>query len=232
MDPIMEIARNHSLYVVEDAAQAVGAEYSGRRVGSIADVGCFSLHPLKTLNACGDGGVLTTNDPSLYEELRILRNLGLRERDDCVVWGLNSRLDTIQAAILLAKLNHVDQWTEKRRANARFYSDLLCDMPQIKCPVEESYERSVYHTFVIQAEDRDGLREYLSNSGIGTAIHYPIPIHLHKAAKSLGYGVGSFPVTERQAGMILSLPIYPELEADQMEYVVTSLQNYYKQAEP
>jgi len=232
MDPIMEIARNHSLYVVEDAAQAVGAEYSGRRVGSIADVGCFSLHPLKTLNACGDGGVLTTNDPSLYEELRILRNLGLRERDDCVVWGLNSRLDTIQAAILLAKLNHVDQWTEKRRANARFYSDLLCDMPQIKCPVEESYERSVYHTFVIQAEDRDGLREYLSNSGIGTAIHYPIPIHLHKAAKSLGYGVGSFPVTERQAGMILSLPIYPELEADQMEYVVTSLQNYYKQAAP
>ena len=230
MDPIMEVARKHGLYVVEDSAQAVGAEYKGQRVGSFGDVGCFSLHPLKTLNACGDGGVLTTNDVSLYKDLKILRNLGLRTRDDCVVWGLNSRLDTLQAAILICKLDHMNEWTDKRRANAWFYQELLENVPQVICPVEKSYERSVYHTFVIQADRRDGLREYLSNSGIGTAIHYPIPIHLHKAAENLGYGVGSFPVTERQAGKILSLPVYPELLADQMEYVVTTLHNFYKQA--
>jgi dTDP-4-amino-4,6-dideoxygalactose transaminase len=126
------------------------------------------------------------------------------------------------------KLDYVEEWTDKRRANARFYQDLLEDLPQVRCPVDEPYERSVYHTFVVQAEDRDGLREHLSQNGIGTAVHYPIPIHLHKAAASLGYGVGSFPVTERQAGNILSLPVYPELEADQMEYLVITLQNYYK----
>ena len=228
MDPIMEVARRHGLYVVEDAAQAVAAVYKGRRVGSLGHIGCFSLHPLKTLNACGDGGVITTNDDSLYQELKILRNLGLKERDDCVVWGQNSRLDTLQASILLVKLRYVDEWTDKRRANARFYRDLLGDLPQINCPVEESYERSVYHTFVIQAENRDGLRQHLTSVGIGTAIHYPIPIHLHKAAANLGYGEGSFPVTEKQAKRILSLPIYPELKADQLEFVVTSLQNFYQ----
>ena len=228
MDPIMEIARRHGLYVVEDAAQAVAAEYEGKRVGSFGDIGCFSLHPLKTLNACGDGGVITTNDTSLYEELKILRNLGLKERDDCVVWGQNSRLDTLQAAILLVKLGFVDEWTDKRRANARFYQGLLEDLPQISCPVEESFERSVYHTFVIQAENREDLRQYLSSVGIGTAIHYPIPIHLHNAATGLGYGEGSLPVTEKQAGKILSLPVYPEIQADQLEFVVASLQNFYQ----
>jgi dTDP-4-amino-4,6-dideoxygalactose transaminase len=230
MDPIMDISRKHGLYVIEDSAQAVGAEYKGKRVGSFGDIGCFSLHPLKTLNACGDGGVLTTNDASLYEELKILRNLGLRDRDDCVVWGLNSRLDTLQAAILLVKLGYVDEWTDKRRAHALFYQNILRDLPQIKCPEEESYERSVYHTFVVQAHNREALRKYLSSKNIGTAVHYPIPIHLHKAAATLGYGVGSFPVTERQAGKILSLPVYPELQADQLEYVVSNLQNFYQQA--
>jgi dTDP-4-amino-4,6-dideoxygalactose transaminase len=230
MDPILAIAREHGLYVIEDAAQAVGSEYKEKRVGSFGDIGCFSLHPLKTLNACGDGGVITTNDAFLYEELQILRNLGLKERDDCVVWGLNSRLDTLQAAILLVKLGYLNEWTDKRRANARFYQSLLEELPQVQCPVDQPYEHAVYHTFVVQADDRDGLREYLSNNGIGTAIHYPIPIHLHKAAANLGYGVGSFPITERQAGKILSLPIYPELLADQIEYVVTSLNNYYKRA--
>ena len=228
MDPIMDIARKHGLYVIEDAAQAVFAEYKGQRVGSIGDVGCFSLHPLKTLNACGDGGVLTTNDQSIAETVKILRNIGLRDRDNCVVWGHNSRLDTLQAAILLAKLDYVDEWTEKRRANAHFYQELLKDLPSITCPVEKSYERSVYHTFVIQAERRDELRAHLSKSGIGTSVHYPIPIHLHEAAASLGYGPGSFPVAEKQAGKILSLPVYPELEGDQLEYVVTSLHDFYK----
>ena len=230
MDPIMEISRKHGLYVIEDAAQAVCAEYKGRRVGSIGDVGCFSLHPLKTLNACGDGGVVTTNDQAIAEDVKILRNIGLRDRDNCVVWGHNSRLDTLQAAILLTKLDYVEEWTEKRRANARFYQEVLKDLPSITCPVEEPYERSVYHTFVIQAERRDELRDHLSQSGIGTSVHYPIPIHLHEAAANLGYGPGSFPVTEKQAGTILSLPVYPELEADQLEYVVTSLHDFYKRS--
>lgn len=230
MDPIMEIARRHGLYVIEDCAQAVCAEYKGQRVGSFGDVGCFSLHPLKTLNACGDGGVLTTSDTALYEEFKILRNCGLRNRDDCVVWGYNSRLDTLQAAILIAKMGHIDQWTEKRRANARFYRNLLGDLPQVRCPVEESWERSVYHTFVIQADRRDELRAHLSDNGIGTSVHYPIPIHLHGAAADLGYGAGSFPVTEEQATKILSLPVYPELQADQMEYVVTSMHDFYRRS--
>lgn len=230
MDTILAIAHEHGLYVIEDAAQAVGSEYKGQRVGSFGDIGCFSLHPLKTLNACGDGGIITTNDASLYEELLVHRNLGLKERDDCVLWGMNSRLDTLQAAILLVKLDHLDEWTDKRRSNARFYQDLLSELSQIQCPIDQTYERAVYHTFVVQADDREGLREYLSTKGVGTAIHYPVPIHLHKAASSLGYGVGSFPVTERQAGRILSLPIYPELEEHQLEFVVTSLKKYYKQA--
>lgn len=229
MDPIMEIARRHGIYVIEDCAQAVCAEYKGQRVGSIGDIGCFSLHPLKTLNACGDGGVVTTNSEAMYEQLQILRNIGLRERDDCVVWGYNSRLDTIQAAILIAKLNHIDEWTEKRRVNARFYQDALKNTPQISCPKEEDYERSVYHTFVIKAERRDELRDHLSNEGIGTAIHYPVPIHLHTAAANLGYVAGSFPITEEQSKQILSLPIYPELESDQLEHVVTSMQSFYQQ---
>jgi len=216
--------------VIEDCAQAVCAEYKGQRVGSFGDVGCFSLHPLKTLNACGDGGVLTTSDTALYEEFKILRNCGLRDRDDCVVWGYNSRLDTLQAAILIAKMGHIDQWTEKRRANARFYRNLLGDLPQVRCPVEESWERSVYHTFVIQADRRDELRTHLSDNGIGTSVHYPIPIHLHRAAADLGYGAGSFPVTEEQATKILSLPVYPELQADQMEYVVTSMHDFYRRS--
>jgi len=229
MDPIMEIARKHSIYVIEDAAQAVCAEYKGKRVGSIGDIGCFSLHPLKTLNACGDGGVLTTNNPTIAEDVKTLRNLGLRDRDNCVVWGHNSRLDTLQAAILLVKLDYVEEWTEKRRAKARFYQELLKDIPSITCPVEEKpYERSVFHTFVVQAERRDELRTHLNKGGIETAIHYPIPIHLQEAASNLGYGEESFPVAEKQARKILSLPVYPELEADQLEYVVTSMHDFYK----
>ena len=227
MDPLREIGRGHGLYMVEDAAQAVCAEYKGLRVGSLSEVGCFSLHPLKTLNACGDGGVLTTNDTGLYEEFKTLRNIGLRTRDDCVAWGHNSRLDTLQAAILLVKLGYLEEWTEKRRNNARTYQELLSDVPQVQLPCDRPYERAVYHTFVIQAERRDELKAYLAAKGIGTAIHYPIPIHLQKVAASLGYGEGSFPVAERQAGRILSLPVYQELELHQLEYVAACIHSFY-----
>jgi dTDP-4-amino-4,6-dideoxygalactose transaminase len=227
MDPIMEVSNRHGLPVIEDAAQAVAAEYKGQRVGSIGTIGCFSLHPLKTLNACGDGGVLTTKDAGLYEDFKILRNIGLRTRDDFSVWSGNSRLDTMQAAILLVKLDHFDQWTESRRENALAYQKLLEGIPQVKSPVDMPYEHSVYHTFVIQAERRDSLKAHLGEHGIGSSIHYPVPIHLQTGASSLGYQKGSFPVTEKQAESILSLPVYPELKQHQLEYVADCVRSFY-----
>ncbi len=228
MDLILEVARAHRLHVVEDAAQAVTAAYHGKRVGSFGIAGCFSLHPLKTLNACGDGGVLTTDDPGLAEEFKILRNLGLKARDDCVAWSGNSRLDTLQAAILLVKLPHLESWTEKRRAHARFYQEHLQDIPQIQVPQDKAFERPVYHTLVIQADSRDELRAYMGQQGIGTAIHYPIPIHLQTAAHALPYTVGDFPVAERQAHRILSLPVYPELGEEELNYIVSTIRSFYE----
>jgi len=228
MDPIMEVARIHGLYVVEDCAQAVLAEYRGQPVGSFGIIACFSLHPLKTLNACGDGGVLATNDKALYEQFKILRNIGLRTRDDCVIWSGNSRLDTFQAAILLVKMKYLNAWTEKRRANAAFYQRALAGVPGLQLPTDRPVEKAVYHTFVAQAERRDELKQYLVENGVGTAIHYPIPIHLHKAAEGLGYGPGSFPVAERQAKRILSLPVYPELRTTDLEYVVQAIRGFYE----
>lgn len=228
MDPILEVAKAHGVHVVEDAAQAVLAEYRGRRVGSFGAIGCFSLHPLKTLSACGDGGVLTTNDEALYHEFKMLRNHGLRNRDECDVWSINSRLDTLQAAILMVKLKYLNQWTERRRANAIFYQEMLDDVPGLSIPSDQPYEKAVYHTFVVQAEKRDELRQYLADHGIGSAIHYPIPIHLQKAAASLAYPPGSFPVAEKQAKHILSLPIYPELRQEEIEYVAQTIRAFYR----
>ncbi|MFA4873673.1 MAG: DegT/DnrJ/EryC1/StrS family aminotransferase [Patescibacteria group bacterium] len=227
MDVILKIAQKRSLYVIEDCAQAVAAEYKGKRVGGFGIAGCFSLHPLKTLNACGDGGVLTTNDNALAERIKILRNAGLKSRDECISWSGHSRLDNIQAAILLVKLNYLDTWTEKRRANALFYQQQLADLQQLKMPQDASYERAVYHTFVIQADCRNELKSYLSECGIETAIHYPVPIHLDKAAEKLGYVTGSFPVTEWLAQRILSLPVYPELTAAELNYIVETIKKYY-----
>ena len=223
MDAISEIAKRHNLFIIEDCAQAVCAEYKGKQVGSFGDTGCFSLHPLKTLNACGDSGVLTTNSEELYKSLNILRNNGLKSRDECIYWSFNSRLDNIQAAILLVKLKYLKQWTDGRIENAAFYREKLKDHPNIRIPVDRSYEKAVYHTFVIQAEKRDELKEKFIQSGIGTNIHYPIPIHLQKPAQELGYRRGDFPVTEEQAEKILSLPVYPELTRNELEYIVERL---------
>lgn len=227
MDPVLQLAEAKEVPIIEDCAQAVIAEYKGRRVGSFGAIGCFSLHPLKTLNACGDGGVLTTNDPELYQQLQILRNIGLRTRDDCVVWSHNSRLDTLQAAILLVKLRYLEHWTERRRENACSYQERLAGLPEVQVPVETAAERSVYHTFVIQADRRDDLLGFLSARGIGSAIHYPVPIHLSTAGKELGYPEGSFPVAERQARRILSLPVYPELTAAQLDRVSETIHEFY-----
>ncbi|MFN6469076.1 MAG: DegT/DnrJ/EryC1/StrS family aminotransferase [Nostoc sp. SerVER01] len=228
MEPILALAQEKGIAVIEDAAQAVLAEYQNQPVGSFGIVGCFSLHPLKILNACGDGGVLVTNDPQLYEQFKIMRNIGLRTRDDCVLWSHNSRLDTLQAAILLVKLRYVQEWTQQRRQNARYYQTQLAGIPQIKIPLEREWEKSVYSNFIIQADRRDELRQFLSDRGIGTAIHYPVPIHLSTIGKELGYPEGSFPVTEMQASRILSLPIYQGLTVEELHRVCENIKLFYR----
>lgn len=226
MTPILDIANRHNLYVVEDCAQAVGARYQDQSVGSFGIIGCFSLHPLKTLNAVGDGGVITTNSRELYEKLRKARNHGLRNRDECEFWSYNCRLDTLQAAMLLVKMRYLDKWTVARRANAARYQQQLQDVIQL--PHDKPHEYSVYHTFVIQADRRNDLQKHLSINGIETKIHYPIPIHLQPAAKELGNETGSFPITEHQARRILSLPIYPELTTEQISLVITMVRDFYE----
>jgi dTDP-4-amino-4,6-dideoxygalactose transaminase len=228
MDPITRIADDRGLAVIEDCAQAVLAEYRGRRVGAIGAAGAFSLHPLKTLNACGDGGVVTTNDEAVFEQVTLTRNLGLKTRDNCVLWSSNSRLDTIQAAMLLVKLKYLEAWTLRRRALAVEYRRRLAGLSCVRLPAEErAGEIAVYHTFVIQAERRDALRAYLAERGIGSNVHYPVPIHLSDAARELGYTRGSFPVAEAQAGAIVSLPIYPELAEGDIDTVCTQIRNFY-----
>lgn len=225
MDPIIGLAKKYNLKIIEDAAQAIGAEYHNKRVGSFGDAGCFSLHPLKTLNACGDAGVITTNDGNLYHLLLQMRNIGLKNRDESDIWGYNSRLDTMQAAILNVKLKYLDEWTEARRKNAGYYMSRLkkvCDTP-----VEEKNEKSVFHTFVVGVDRRKELIDYLEKNGIGSRIHYPIPIHLQKAAGHLGYKKGDFPVCEKKAERILSLPVYQGLTGDDLEYIVEKITGFY-----
>jgi dTDP-4-amino-4,6-dideoxygalactose transaminase len=227
MAALADIARRHGLRVIEDAAQSVSAALFGRRVGSFGDIGCFSLHPLKTLNACGDGGVATTQDEVLYKRLKVLRNIGLQSRDDAIEWSGNSRLDALQAAILKVKLRYLPNWTEARRANAAYYQQALHDVVQV--PVDPPDMYAVYHTFVIQGDRRDELKAALLSAGVETAIHYPIPIHLMSVGRSLGYDRGSFPVAERQAERILSLPVYPELSEPDRAYVADRLRHFYIQ---
>lgn len=228
MEAILAIAKEQGIAVVEDVAQAVLAEYQGQRVGSFGIVGCFSLHPIKNLGACGDGGIMVTDDLELYEKLKIMRNIGLRTRDDCVLWSHNSRLDTLQAAILLVKLRYLEQWTQQRRENARYYQAQLAGIPQIKIPPEAEGEKCVYNNFVIQAEGRDELCQFLSRQGISTVIHYPVPIHLSTVGKELGYTEGSFPVTEMQSRRILSLPIYQGLTVEQLDKICNNIKLFYQ----
>lgn len=226
MDEICAFAEAHGLAIVEDCAQAVFAASNGRHVGSFGDVGCFSLHPLKTLNAIGDAGILTTDDEQLAERLRLLRNIGLVTREDAVVWSPNSRLDTVQAAVLLVKLRYTGGWTEARRRNADAYRAGLAGIAGIRAPEDAPGEYAVYHTFVVQAEERDALRRHLGDRGIGTAVHYPTPIHLQTVGRELGYGPGDFPVAEAQAERIVSLPVYPELTDEQLGRVVDEVRAF------
>ena len=225
MNPILEIAQRHGLKVIEDSAQAVGSRYHGQVSGSFGDVGCFSAHPLKNLNACGDAGFLTTNDDEIAETIRLLRNHGLADRNTVTRFGQVSRLDTLQAAILKYRLTRLPSIIERRRANAALYrQELNADL--VFVPPERQHEFIAYHTMVIQVDYRDALQAHLTKLGIGTAIHYPIPIHLQPAAASLGHGPGDFPVCERQAQRILTLPVNPALTADDVRYVSAAVNEF------
>lgn len=222
MDPILEIAARRNLLVLEDAAQAHGALYRGRKAGSLGHAGAFSFYPGKNLGAYGDGGLVATNDAALAERLRQLRNYGQRVKYVHTTIGTNSRLDTIQAAILRVKLRHLDLWNTQRGEHAAQYNALLaeagCAVPQIAAS-----RTHIFHLYMVRLENRAEVQKILADRGISTGIHYPIPIHLQEASASLGYRKGDFPATEKAAERILSLPMYAELTASQCEYVAENL---------
>lgn len=229
MDVITNIATEAGIPIIEDAAQAIGARYKGRQVGSFGLAAGFSLHPLKNLGVYGDGGFITTNDDALADKVRLLRNHGLKSRDDCVMWGYNSRLDSIQAALALIKLKHLPRWNQRCREIAECYRRGLEGF--VKNPKVHPNVESVYHNFIIETPYRDALAKHLKGEGIGTAIHYPVPIHLQTAAKHLGYRKGSFPVTESLCETMLSLPIYPHLTDSEVDYVVDRVVSFFKQSD-
>jgi len=222
MDPIVEIARRHGLIVIEDAAQAHGAEYKGRRVGSIGDLGCFSFYPGKNLGAYGEAGLITTNSPEHAHTLRILRNWGEERRYHHIVQGFNYRMEGLQGAILRVKLRHLDAWTRARRGHAAHY-DSLFRSAGLGVPGIMPGRSHVYHVYAIRARHRDDLQRTLSNRGINTGIHYPIPVHLQKAHADLGYAPNDFPQAEKAAAEVLSLPMYPELPEDARHEVVDAI---------
>jgi len=225
MNFIKKIADEFGLYVIEDACQAHGAEYMGRRTGSLGDIACFSFYPSKNLGACGDGGVIVTNSREFAEKARMLRNYGQKIKNRHDVVGFNSRLDEIQAVILRVKLKHLDKWNVMRRKWARFYNELL-ENSSVVTPVEAKHAKHVYHLYVIRSKERDKLQQFLSRKGISTGIHYPIPIHLQRAYSYLGYKGGDFPITEKFAREILSLPMFPELEEDEVVYICDQIKRF------
>ena len=225
MDTIRDVVEGRGVHMIEDAAQAVGAFFRGKPVGSFGTAAGFSLHPLKTLHVHGDGGVLTLRDEDLYRRLSQLRNHGLRNRDECDFWGFNSRLDAIQAAIANIKLGHIDTYTTRMREIAAYYTRSLEGI--VNLPIQPPGCEGVFHNYIIRTERRDALQADLLERQIETKIHYPIPLHLQKAAASLGYERGDFPVAERQASQILSLPIYPELLDEQIEFVVDTIRTFF-----
>ena len=224
MDRIQAIAEKHGLVLVEDAAQAVGARYKGRKAGSFGSCAGFSLHPLKNLSVHGDGGMVTTSDQELYVKLRKYRNHGLKDRDECEFWGINSRLDAVQAGIGNIKLRYLDERNDRFREIAKIYTKNLSSY--VKVPMEEDYEKPIYHRYIICHPDRNRLQVFLANSGIETKVNYPIPLHLQPAARALGYKEGDYPITENLAGTILSLPLHGELIDDQIYYVIEKVVDF------
>ena len=223
MDPIMQIAKKHNLKVVEDAAQAIGAEYKGRKAGSIGDLGCFSFFPSKNLGAGGDGGVIVTDDDGHYDMCHILRIHGAKPKYFHKIVGYNSRLATIQAAILLIKLPRLQKWSETRIEHAKKYDAALGNLSRIKCPVVKNYSSfHIYNQYTIAADDRDELQAKLQEAGIGCVIYYPVPFHQQECFAYLGHKPDEFPVSNQAARQVLSIPVYPELtDAEQDEVIET-----------
>ena len=224
MDPIMAVADEYGLAVVEDACQAHGAEYKGRRAGSIGAAGCFSFYPGKNLGACGEGGIVVTNSDEQANTLRMLRDWGQDQRYRHRLKGFNYRMDAIQGAILGVKLRHLDRWTTARRAHAQRYSALLAGARFLSTPVEAAGRRHVYHVYAVRSGDRDRLRQVLSAQGIQTGLHYPIPVHLQEAHRDLGYRRGDFPIAEAAADEVFSLPLFPEMTQRQIEAVAEAME--------
>lgn len=223
MAPILDFARAHGLVVIEDAAQAHGARYDGRPAGSIGDMACFSFYPAKNLGACGEGGALVTDDEVLARRVRVLRDWGQQEKYLHTVRGFNFRMDAVQGAVLGVKLPHLDGWTKARRAVARRYDANLATAG-LRAPPSGPAGEHVYHVYAIRTAERDRVRRQLAEAGIATGIHYPIPVHLQPAYQDLGYRPGDFPATEAFAAETLSLPIYPELTAAQVDRVCDAVE--------
>lgn len=234
MEVLWRIAERHDLPIIEDAAQAIGAEYQRKRTGTLGVIGCFSFYPTKNLGGCGDGGVVTTNDPEWADKIAALRNHGSIQRYYHRYLGWNSRLDALQAALLRVKLPFLDHWCEARRAIAHRYDKLIDELQLqhlLTRPTVRSYGRHVFHQYVVRVQggQRDALREYLRREGIGTEVYYPLPLHLQDVFQSLGYQRGSFPIAERAAAEVMALPMYPELSLEQQRRVMLTVAEYQRQ---
>jgi dTDP-4-amino-4,6-dideoxygalactose transaminase len=238
MDPLLKIAREKKLFVIEDAAQALGAEYrppnhaKGRRAGQMGDLGCFSFYPTKNLGAFGDGGMVVTDNPHLAEKVRLLRVHGSQPKYYHKWIGINSRLDAIQATILLVKFRHLEQWTTERQRKAAGYQslfqDILPSLPRFRLPSIQYENRHIFHQYVIRVPERNRLKQFLAEAGIGTDIYYPVPLHLQECYAFLKHRPGDFPVSEKASEEVLALPIYPELTEEQQGTVVNQIKAFYK----
>ncbi len=228
MAEIMKIAKKHNLFVIEDACQAVGAEYKGKKAGTVGDLGCFSFFPSKNLGAMGDGGMITTNNKKLNNKIRLLKNHGSSPENKYknIILGTNSRLDELQAGILRVKLKHLNRWIEGRRKVAGYYSQNLKEIGEIMLPVVEDKKNHIFHQYTVRVENRNKLKKYLFSNGVPTAIYYPLPLHLQPALKYLGYKMGDFPETEKAVKEVLSLPIYPELPKKNQDFVISKIKEF------
>ena len=225
MDPIMALAEEHGLRVVEDAAQAIGAEHHGKRAGTMGHLGCFSFFPSKNLGGLGDGGMVVTDDEELADLVRILRVHGSKPKYYHSIVGYNSRLDALQAAALQVKLKYLDEWTEGRRRHAAIYDERLQGV-EVVTPHAETYNRHIYNQYTIRVSDRDGLQQHLKEHEIGTALYYPLPLHLQECYRDLGGREGDHPQAEGAARETISIPVYPELSAEQQEYVIEQIRSF------
>lgn len=223
MDPILEVARKHGLFVIEDACQAHGAEYKGRKVGTVADAACFSFYPGKNLGAFGEAGAVVTCNAELEEKVRVLRDHGQVRKYYHSMVGWNCRMDGIQAAVLRVKLRHLERWTELRQSHAAQYARGFNGTDELVAPAQAAWVRHVYHIYAIRVKNRDRVMRLLAEQGVGSGVHYPIPVHLQEAYRGLGYRRGSFPIAERCATEFVSLPMFPELTPAQIERVIEAV---------